>query len=112
MTYRSITRTGKCSIMFNFHSATHVERKRGETANDRNDRAIREACYWYASHLSTFKHLKVVLLTNDRMNKKLAVMDCTLRTPLHVYTGWSHSNCCYYWEIEGVFTVERDLIAT
>uniref|UniRef100_A0A8C7N682 Exosome complex exonuclease RRP44 n=1 Tax=Oncorhynchus kisutch TaxID=8019 RepID=A0A8C7N682_ONCKI len=41
---------------------TYIEREQGESANDRNDRAIRISTKW----------LKVVLLTNDRGNKEKA----------------------------------------
>ena len=30
------------------HAETYVERRPGESANDRNDRAIRRAAAWYA----------------------------------------------------------------
>ena len=33
------------------HSECYVERKPGESANDRNDRAIRRAAKWYKEHL-------------------------------------------------------------
>lgn len=54
---------------------TFIEREQGESANDRNDRAIRVAAKWYTNHLvkATYGHpLKVVLLTNDRANKEKA----------------------------------------
>lgn len=54
---------------------TFVEREQGESANDRNDRAIRVAAKWYMEHLSksvSGAELKVVLLTNDRANKEKA----------------------------------------
>lgn len=54
---------------------TFVEREQGESANDRNDRAIRVAAKWYTEHLSksaSAAELKVVLLTNDRANKEKA----------------------------------------
>lgn len=60
--------------MFNSR-ATFVEREQGESANDRNDRAIRVAAKWYTEHLSqspSGAKLKVVLLTNDRTNKEKA----------------------------------------
>uniref|UniRef100_A0A8C7KPB9 Protein DIS3 homolog n=1 Tax=Oncorhynchus kisutch TaxID=8019 RepID=A0A8C7KPB9_ONCKI len=44
------------------HRETYIEREQGESANDRNDRAIRISTKW----------LKVVLLTNDRGNKEKA----------------------------------------
>ncbi|XP_053471179.1 exosome complex exonuclease RRP44 isoform X1 [Ictalurus furcatus] len=57
------------------HRETFVEREQGESANDRNDRAIRVAAKWYTEHLSksaSTAELKVVLLTNDRANKEKA----------------------------------------
>ncbi|GFV45059.1 exosome complex exonuclease RRP44 [Trichonephila clavipes] len=56
------------------HRQTYAERKPGESANDRNDRAIRNAAKWYQEHLklSGASNLKVVLLTNDKENSKKA----------------------------------------
>lgn len=55
---------------------TFIEREPGESANDRNDRAIRVAAKWYSQHLKTSEldtdGLKVVLLTNDLGNKQKA----------------------------------------
>uniref|UniRef100_A0A9J7YVE9 Exosome complex exonuclease RRP44 n=1 Tax=Cyprinus carpio carpio TaxID=630221 RepID=A0A9J7YVE9_CYPCA len=57
------------------HRETFIEREPGESANDRNDRAIRVAAKWYADHLAKKTNggsLKVVLLTDDRANKEKA----------------------------------------
>uniref|UniRef100_A0A7N6B101 Exosome complex exonuclease RRP44 n=1 Tax=Anabas testudineus TaxID=64144 RepID=A0A7N6B101_ANATE len=58
------------------HRDTFIEREPGESANDRNDRAIRMAAKWYSQHLKTSESnpdgLKVVLLTNDQGNKQKA----------------------------------------
>lgn len=58
------------------HRETFIEREPGESANDRNDRAIRVAVGWYSQHLKTLESgpdgLKVVLLTNDQGNKQKA----------------------------------------
>ncbi|KAF6736981.1 Exosome complex exonuclease RRP44 [Oryzias melastigma] len=57
------------------HRETYIEREQGESANDRNDRAIRVAVKWYSQHLKTESNtdgLKVVLLTNDQGNKEKA----------------------------------------
>lgn len=54
-----------------FNKDTYVERQPGETANDRNDRAIREGVKWYHNHLSS-KKMSVVLVTNDAENKRKA----------------------------------------
>nr|GMD49302.1 exosome complex exonuclease RRP44 homolog A [Ipomoea batatas] len=42
----------------------------GESPNDRNDRAIRVATQWYQNHLGGTA--KVLLITNDRENKRKA----------------------------------------
>lgn len=59
-----------------FSRETFVEREPGESANDRNDRAIRVAARWYSQHLkgcpSGGEELRVVLLTNDLGNKQKA----------------------------------------
>jgi exosome complex exonuclease DIS3/RRP44 len=40
-------------VFFNdFHAATYVLRKKGESINDRNDRAVRKAVGWYQGHLA------------------------------------------------------------
>lgn len=53
-----------------------MERQPGEKQNDRNDRAIRRTAAWYSAHLSINgvegKIPKVVLLTDDENNRKLA----------------------------------------
>uniref|UniRef100_A0A3B5AX49 Protein DIS3 homolog n=1 Tax=Stegastes partitus TaxID=144197 RepID=A0A3B5AX49_9TELE len=58
------------------HRETFIEREPGESANDRNDRAIRVAAKWYSEHLKPLEAetdgLKVVLLTNDQGNKQKA----------------------------------------
>lgn len=46
-----------------------VNRRAGESINDRNDRAIRRACQWYAEGCAS---ASVVLLTDDAANRKIA----------------------------------------
>ncbi|CAI9110453.1 OLC1v1010476C1 [Oldenlandia corymbosa var. corymbosa] len=53
------------------HRDTYVKDMAGETPNDRNDRAIRVATRWYQDHLGGAVH--VLLLTNDRENKRKAI---------------------------------------
>ena len=66
---------------FSFCRDTYVEREPGESANDRNDRAIRTACKWYQKHLDLSTgveggvKVKVVLLTNDIDNRNKAQQD-------------------------------------
>ncbi|XP_075146089.1 exosome complex exonuclease RRP44-like protein Dis3 [Haematobia irritans] len=68
------------------HKDTYVERKPGETANDRNDRAIRFATTWYDSHILDIQQssvkkskgkqmIRVVLITDDAANKEKAAQD-------------------------------------
>ena len=59
-----------------------MERKPGESANDRNDRAIRKACSWYQTHLEESqkgmkknKRTKIVLLTQDFKNREQASIE-------------------------------------
>uniref|UniRef100_M8APN9 Exosome complex exonuclease RRP44 n=1 Tax=Aegilops tauschii TaxID=37682 RepID=M8APN9_AEGTA len=52
------------------HRDTYVKEMVGESPNDRNDRAIRVAARWYQSHLGD--SAKVLLVTNDRDNKRKA----------------------------------------
>ncbi|XP_057422449.1 exosome complex exonuclease RRP44 homolog A isoform X2 [Lotus japonicus] len=53
-----------------YHRDTYVKEMSGETKNDRNDRAIRVATQWYQNHLGGA--VKVLLITNDRENKRKA----------------------------------------
>ncbi|NWY41399.1 RRP44 exonuclease, partial [Sylvia atricapilla] len=58
------------------HRETYIEQTRGETSNDRNDRAIRVAVKWYNEHLKKIEDeekIQVVFLTNDRTNKEKAL---------------------------------------
>lgn len=54
-----------------FSEYTYVERLSDETINDRNDRAIRKTCEWYAEHLRE-QNINVVLVSNDRLNREAA----------------------------------------
>lgn len=56
------------------HQDTYIEREPKESANDRNDRAIRVSALWYKKHLKfSGKEHKIVLLTSDAGNKEKAV---------------------------------------
>lgn len=52
------------------HKETYVKGMVGESPNDRNDRAIRVATQWYQKHLGSA--VRVLLVTNDRENKRKA----------------------------------------
>lgn len=55
------------------HKDTYVKQMEGESKNDRNDRAIRKAAQWYQTHLGATA--RVLLITNDRDNKRKAIED-------------------------------------
>ena len=80
-----------------FHASdgrhTYAERQPGETANDRNDRAIRKAVAWYADHLKDTK-IDVVLITNDADNRKQALAD-----GLNAYTSKLPLVLVYCWHL-------------
>lgn len=71
-------------VFFNdFRLETYVTRNEGETINDRNDRAVREAVKWYGQHLQeaaksrkgSSKYPVVVMLSDDRENLRKAKAD-------------------------------------
>lgn len=81
---RALTKSeGKRFYCFHndFHQETYVKRLEGETINDRNDRAVRQACKWYAAHLTEAvsgtksKLPEIVMLSDDRDNLKKAQQD-------------------------------------
>lgn len=55
-----------------YHKETFVKRLPGESANDRNDRAIREATSWYEKHLH-LQNIRTILVTDDVINQKKAL---------------------------------------
>ncbi|XP_070553170.1 exosome complex exonuclease RRP44-like [Ptychodera flava] len=69
------------------HRETYIEREAGESANDRNDRAIRVCVKWYGEHLSKQKknEIKVVLLTNDLANRNKAREEGLLAYTVYEY---------------------------
>jgi exosome complex exonuclease DIS3/RRP44 len=79
-------------LFFNeFRMETYVERGRGETINDRNDRAIRRAAQWYGEHLKlATKGLKriapsIVVLTDDKENARRCKDEGVIATALTRY---------------------------
>ncbi|KAI8616572.1 hypothetical protein BC830DRAFT_1063292 [Chytriomyces sp. MP71] len=56
-----------------FMRDTFVKKVKDESPNDRNDRAIRTACAWYAKHIPA--GVSVVLLTDDADNRRKAKAD-------------------------------------
>lgn len=68
-----------------FNKHTYVEREAGESSNDRNDRAIREAVKWYNKHLQTSRQIQTLLLTNDADNRKKALDQGIQSYTIHQY---------------------------
>ncbi|KAJ4986891.1 RNB domain-containing protein [Stagonosporopsis vannaccii] len=69
-------------VFFNeFRQETHVPRDQGESINDRNDRAVRQAVQWYNEHITEAVAARnkkqkriptVVMITDDRDNLRKA----------------------------------------
>ena len=82
-------------VFFNdFRLETYVERDTNETINDRNDRAVRKACAWYAEHLEqALKARKsarcpaVVMLSDDRENVRKAEQDGIAASNIQSYVS-------------------------
>ena len=82
-------------VFFNeFRLETYVERDANETINDRNDRAVRKACVWYAEHLQQAVMARksarcpaVVMLSDDRENLRKAEQDGIAASNLHNYVS-------------------------
>ncbi|KAF6200952.1 hypothetical protein GE061_005399 [Apolygus lucorum] len=84
----TLDKSRKCYVFVNEHRfETFVERKQGETTNDRNDRAIRVAALWYQNHL----HIKSVLLTDDAENRRKAQEMGLIAKPLSEYAEGTDS---------------------
>ncbi|XP_065668726.1 exosome complex exonuclease RRP44 isoform X2 [Hydra vulgaris] len=68
----------KCAYVFSneHHIKTFTSRQKGETANDYNDRCIRVATSYLGKHIGSNANkgneIKVVLLTNDKLNQQKA----------------------------------------
>ncbi|CAO2834115.1 unnamed protein product [Amaranthus hypochondriacus] len=65
------------------HKETYVTTMVGESPNDRNDRAIRVATQWYQRHLGSV--VRVLLITNDRENKRKAKEEGILAETVESY---------------------------
>jgi exosome complex exonuclease DIS3/RRP44 len=60
-------------VFFNeFRVDTYVRRQSGESINDRNDRAVRQAAKWYSKHLASDRCPTIVVLTDDQANLQKA----------------------------------------
>ncbi|MCJ1411220.1 exosome catalytic subunit dis3 [Ptychographa xylographoides] len=71
-------------VFFNeFRLETYIVRERGETVNDRNDRAVRQAVKWYGEHLEREVQTpnkrkpcpSIVMLSDDKENLRKAKAD-------------------------------------
>ena len=73
------------------HKSCYTEREPGESANDRNDRAIRNAAEWYSRHLSGPGAPKMILITHDAANKRLSeergITAMSLKDYVHAFMG-------------------------
>ncbi|PTB69887.1 RNB-domain-containing protein [Trichoderma citrinoviride] len=78
-------------VFFNeFRLETYVNREAGETVNDRNDRAVRQAVKWYGEHLAQTKAARVpavVMLSDDRENLRKAREQGLHASSLRDYVG-------------------------
>ena len=75
-------------IFFNeFRLETSVQRKDGETINDRNDRAVRRAARWYSEHLPQKKCPAIVVLTDDQESSRRARDDGIIALSLREYVA-------------------------
>ncbi|KAF2496072.1 RNB-domain-containing protein [Lophium mytilinum] len=70
-------------VFFNeFRLETHVGRDRGESINDRNDKAVRRAVQWYGEHLQEAMRARksarcptVVMISDDKENLRKAKVE-------------------------------------
>ena len=82
-------------VFFNdFRLETYIHRDVGETINDRNDRAVRKACSWYAEHLKQAVTARksarcpaVVMLSDDKDCLRKAKADGLIGSNLHDYVS-------------------------
>lgn len=87
MRLRALTKNeDKRFIVFHneFKSSTFLQRKKGESINDFNDRLIRQTAKFYNEHLKE-SQIKTLLITGDKANKKLAEKENLLAFTVHEY---------------------------
>jgi exosome complex exonuclease DIS3/RRP44 len=56
-------------MLYSFYRDVYITRDENESPNDRNDRAIRQCCLYYAQHLPK---MRIVLLSDDLANVRIA----------------------------------------
>ncbi|KAK3672695.1 exosome catalytic subunit dis3 [Recurvomyces mirabilis] len=82
-------------VFFNdFRLETYVQRDAGETINDRNDRAVRKACAWYAQHLQQAAKSRksarcpaVVMISDDKDCLRKATGESIIASNLETYVS-------------------------
>ncbi|SMR45388.1 unnamed protein product [Zymoseptoria tritici ST99CH_3D1] len=82
-------------VFFNdFRLETYIQRDVGESINDRNDRAVRKACSWYAAHLAEAVKARqssrcpaIVMLTDDKANIQKSRAEGIIASTLHDYVS-------------------------
>lgn len=82
-------------VFFNdFRLETNVQREADETINDRNDRAVRKGCAWYAQHLQTAVEARksarspaIVMLSDDKACLRKAKNEGITSSNLHDYVS-------------------------
>ncbi|KAK5120952.1 hypothetical protein LTR85_005736 [Meristemomyces frigidus] len=82
-------------VFFNdFRLETYVQREAGETINDRNDRAVRKGCAWYAEHLQQAVRARqsarcpaIVMLSDDKDCLRKAKNEGIACANLHDYVS-------------------------
>ncbi|TID15762.1 hypothetical protein CANINC_004291 [Pichia inconspicua] len=87
MRLRNLTKNeDKRFIVFHneFKSSTFLQRKKGESINDFNDRLIRQTAKFYNEHLKE-SGIKTLLITGDKANKILAENEKILSFTVHEY---------------------------
>lgn len=87
----------RCFVAFanEHHRETFREQDPNETPNDYNDRLIREAAAWFKLQVEGEGIARVVLVTNDRKNRDLAIKAGLHAVTIHSYVAslkGSHPN--------------------
>ena len=101
----ALTKSGdkRFYVFFNeFRRETYVVRQQGESINDRNDRAVRQAVSWYAEHLQqavkstkrTYQAPAIIMLSDDKDNLRKARSEKITASSLSDYvSGLEDADC-------------------
>lgn len=90
---RALTKSVDDKRFYVFHNEfrreTHIVRQKGESVNDKNDRAIRRVCQWYREHLKSTVDPgappEIVLVSDDKDNRERAHQEGTTAVSLRDY---------------------------